>query len=216
MKAIIEIGHHYIDQMHWELDCYHMKQIKQIISQYDDPHLRIFIDDVHVMQSKLLLWNLRDDYIRELDLPKDHQIEFCFESDFISINNSTHKHLAYLLNDFGTKFTETFDRGTREQIILRYTDIQNEAKLEDICFPMYNVTADGVVPTCAFLSLCWCVYRYGFLRERFNCIDGKVITIVDKKYEAIERKVERVVKKLYSIKKLEPSIQCEWIILEDC
>lgn len=211
-NCIVEIDHRYVDCAHRLTSLKQMNQIDDAIRWFKHKNLMIFLDDVHVSSSNLDVHNLIKDY--EIFFNDDStKIEVCYESAFLSINHESRLIADNWLRQLGSEVVESFDRGERQQISIKYFDCHNQSKY----FPMYHIIEDEYVPTCALLSFTWWVHRY------FQCIENNalvvgehinqsVITIISDAYSKVEKKVEHLVYELY-VQNIIPrmNISSQWI-----
>jgi len=211
-NCIVEIDHRYVDCAHRLTSLKQMNQIDDAIRWFKHKNLMIFLDDVHVSSSNLDVHNLIKDY--EIFFNDDStKIEVCYESAFLSINHKSRLIADTWLRKLGSEAVESFDRGERQQVSIKYLDCHNQPKY----FPIYHIVEDEYVPTCALLSFTWWVHRYLLCIENNALVVGEhinqsVITIISDAYTNVEKKVECLVYELY-VQNIIPqmNISSQWI-----
>lgn len=214
-RCVVEIDHRYMDCEFAQTSLKQMDQIDNVIFGFGNKKLMIFLDDVHVSSSKLEVDNLVKDYQYFFDNPSI-QIEWCYESEFLSINHPSRMLADQWLRLLGSEVVESFDRGERQQICIKYFDCHYQPKL----FPMYHIVDEELIPTCALLSFTWWVHRYvdcvDYVVENINkIVTQSIVTIISDEYTNIEDKVENLVYELYSQKILPKlDIASQWIVKE--
>lgn len=209
--CFIEIDHRYTDCEFAQTSLKQMSQISDAIFGYTHKTLAIFIDDVHTSSSKLTVKDLVDDYKYFFD-EESIQIEVYYESEFSSITHPSREIAHKWLKAMGSEVVETFDRGERQQVCIKYFDCHSQPAL----FPIYHIVDGEMIPTCALLSFTWWVHRYEQCRYNTQYtkepIEQCVITIIDRQYYKIENKVQHLVYELYHRYIIpDPNIKFLWI-----
>lgn len=166
----IEVAHVYLGQ---KLDLEQKKGIEIMKSlNYPMAKIQVLIDDFHAQGDNL------SEIIKEISSMCSNPVDFYQESEFLS------------------KAQELISSISKEHFYFKYKEDKrfyyikvNEREV------LVSIEQDGKkIPSCAFLSFCWLMYRSGdkdFLGQEKP---SKIITILPKKYKNIEKQVVELVK----------------------
>lgn len=164
-----EVGHFYTDESNEHIDLTYLEQLCDKIKQFGKSLsiFSLFIDDYNQDSNVLDVQVLHKKTESILGVP----VVVFYEKDMIQYFNQT----LSLLTDSDLVVTK-YNRGKKEKLELALGDTR--ITLAEI-YPTFK-------PTCAMLSLTWSLFRLGVFDD--NCND--IFTIIDKKYEPVERKVQ--------------------------
>lgn len=193
----VEVAHIYQDE---SLDINYIQSLKESISivqslGIENYSLKILVDDLHVQKNKI--WQLQD-LLNILSSENIHIDHIAFESAF---QFSHHQALKFI--DSKNLSWQTFRKENKRCLFYKDGEMRFSIKTENENSSTY---------TCTFLSFCWHLCRLGLIQYPQNSIlslnDNKetscdnTLTILDKKYQVIEERVQRLLNNVVSSEKI--------------